>query len=255
MDLGKKEEKPKIRLHDSQPNFAHFVESLGLAAAGMALVVAPGSPAPKTVPPPPSVAQDLCRAIAKCVGWDVNPPVHSCAQCKGTGICVACKGEGGWVVQMEVMRTEKKKVVLDGLDKIQEQLVTVMIPEKQPCFDCGACRVSKTLELQATGSATHGNPFRSAYEVERTTHLGSTSSVTRNYVGDVLGDFRKDPWKGDGKCRACKGTGRMPEQTSPARKPRINWGQANWSSTPTPIIDPRAMIKPDGTTPQKLLAA
>ena len=164
------------------------------------------------------MTQGLCIAAAKCIGWDTYPAVPVCRLCKGDGLCRECKGEGGWVVELEVMRTEKKKVVLDGLDKIQEQLVTVYIPENKPCPLCGA-HSTKLLELQATSSVVHGNVHHSTHEVERTTHLGSSSSVHRNYVGEVVEDLRHESWKGSGKCGRCKGSGKEPETTSsPLRK-------------------------------------
>ena len=108
------------------------------------------------------------------------------------------------------MRTEKKKVVLDGLDKIQEDLVTVYIPEKQPCSMCGS-KTTKTLDLQA--SVAFGNTQRYTHEVEVTTHLGSSSGVHRDFLGNVQSSdsaHRTDGWKGSGKCKKCAGTGKEP---------------------------------------------
>lgn len=155
--------------------------------------------------------------VAKCLGIPLVIGAPVCMVCNGTGVCHECKGEGGWVVELEVMRTEKKKVVLDGLDKIQEQLVTVYIPENKTCPLCGS-HSTKTLELQATSSATYGNVPRYPHEVEKTTHLGMESGVHRDYMGNVVEDVRREVWKGHGKCRPCHGTGKAPV-TSPSRSP------------------------------------
>ena len=106
-------------------------------------------------------------------------------------------------MELEVMRTEKKKVMVDGLERIQEDVITVFIPENRPCSLCGS-NTTKTLAVQHFA----GNVARSTHEVERSTHLGSSSSVIRDYMGNVTQDLRKEDWRGSGKCRTCHGTGK-----------------------------------------------
>lgn len=155
-------------------------------------------------------------ACAKCLGGSASGgggPV--CGLCKGTGICNECKGEGGWVVELEVMRTEKKKVVIEGLNKIQEQLVTVYLPDNKPCPKCGV-DTTKRLELQATSSVVHGNVYHKKRDVPVSSHLGA-SQVQYDYLNRVERDVNhKDNWKGSGKCIKCHGLGVAPP--SPTRK-------------------------------------
>ena len=145
----------------------------------------------------------------KCLNLQpAGPSQPPCRLCKGSGICHHCNGVGGWTVELEVMRTEKRKAMIDGLERVQEVLVTVMIPENKPCPACGS-HTTPTLELSATSSATYGNAPRYRHVVEASTHLGS-SPVQRDYLGNVTEDLRKEPWKGSGKCRHCHGTGLEP---------------------------------------------
>lgn len=72
------------------------------------------------------MCDQVLASVAKCMG---GPQQEPCVVCKGDGLCHECKGEGGWVVEIAVMKTEKKKVVVD-----------VTMHELEPQFSCGAFR-------------------------------------------------------------------------------------------------------------------
>ena len=67
--------------------------------------------------------------------------------------------------------------------------------------------------LLIQASVAFGNTQRYTHEVEVTTHLGSSSGVHRDFLGNVQSSdsaHRTDGWKGSGKCKKCAGTGKEP---------------------------------------------
>ena len=81
----------------------------------------------------------------------------------------------------------------DGEDKMMPEVLNVNVPQKAPCEACGGLPIM----ISISASNRSASPF----------HSGMQS--TRKDPGD------KDSWKGDGKCRECKGTGYVRKGQSP----------------------------------------
>jgi hypothetical protein len=134
-------------------------------------------------------------ALSSCLddGYDEVP----CTMCDATGICSACKGTGGEVKEVQALRTEMKKVKgPDGEDKMMPEVLTVNVPQKTPCEACGGLPI----QINVAASTRSSSPF----------HSGIQS--TRKDPKD------KDSWKGDGKCKFCKGRGQARKGQSPTRR-------------------------------------
>lgn len=120
-----------------------------------------------------------------------------CTWCDGTGVCPSCKGTGGEIKDVAALRTEMKKVKgPDGEDKMMPETITVNVPQKMPCEACGGLPI----QLGVSMTTRSASPFHSGIQ--------STRKDPRN----------KDSWKGDGKCRYCKGVGMVKKAFSPTRR-------------------------------------
>ena len=120
-----------------------------------------------------------------------------CTWCDGTGVCPSCKGTGGEIKDVAALRTEMKKVKgPDGEDKMMPETITVNVPQKMPCEACGGLPI----QLGVSMTTRSASPFHSGIQ--------STRKDPRN----------KDSWKGDGKCKYCKGVGMVKKAFSPTRR-------------------------------------
>lgn len=99
-----------------------------------------------------------------------------------------------------------------GLDKMQDVLSEVMRTENRPCKLCGSR--TQSLALASNTALANGNKRKySVQPIEQSSHLGSATGVTRDFLGNEVGNLtkqRRDAWKGDGKCKHCHGSGKEP---------------------------------------------
>ena len=90
----------------------------------------------------------------------------------------------------------KKVKDAEGYDKLVPEVINVNVPQKISCTTCGGLPVA----LQVSASNKSASPF----------HAGNQS--TRD------GRPAKEAWKGDGKCKWCKGSGYVKKGMSPAKR-------------------------------------
>ena len=116
-----------------------------------------------------------------------------CDNCGGTGICPTCKGEGGWVGEKAVTRTEWAK---NAEERLVQTVVSVNMPDNKPCPACS----NRVLMIQVASTFRGTGPFSDM----NPDHRSPTKSKT--------------DWRGTGKCAKCKGTGKITMYSSPTAK-------------------------------------
>lgn len=144
----------------------------------------------------------LSDAVDRCRG------VENCGVCAGTGNCCECGGSGHvTIAERENTRTITQKG-RDGFALAISKIEIEMLPEEQRvCVRCGGWGNDKG-EFKGANSVRRRNSPRNFYEPHNDPLTPpKSSSPTRERPGD-------------GKCRRCKGAGKVPREPQPASPSR-----------------------------------
>ena len=137
------------------------------------------------------------QALSNCLA-DESAEIE-CPACAGSGICPECHGEGGWIKDVTVVRTEMKKIKdAEGYDKLVPEVLNVVVKEKKPCTACGGIEPM----INVSASTRSASPF----------HSGIQSALR----GPALAG--RETWKGSGVCKMCQGAGAVKKFASPTRR-------------------------------------
>jgi hypothetical protein len=136
---------------------------------------------------------NVTSSLERCL---TGQSVEGCPHCSGTGVCSACKGQGGAVKELQVTRTEWAK---NAEERLVQQVTSVLMPENVPCAKC----TKETMFLQLNAMNRSASPYAAGSQ-------NTSTSLTRTPKKD-----KTDDWKGSGKCSYCKGSGSLVKFSSP----------------------------------------
>lgn len=121
--------------------------------------------------------------VAACLAC-IGPKEEPCEYCKYTGVCPPCKGTG-FIEERDrqILKTEMRKTIQGNM---VPETITKLAKEQIPCMECGG------RSNQFRGNMSGASPY------DHGVHSPTKSNL------------------GTGKCKFCKGTGKIVRQPSPA---------------------------------------
>lgn len=139
------------------------------------------------------------------------PPAPPCAECDGTGKCKECKSEGGWFVEKNVLRNEKRKTPQGNY---VSETITVKYGSAFPT----------TLTSNPAAALRQLPPPGHRYN--EWTNCPQCGGIKPAFRGIMSGSSPFDlnmnngsppirGTKGTGNCKHCKGTGSTPPPSPP----------------------------------------
>ena len=132
------------------------------------------------------------NALQACLG----PQWETCSACNGTGVCQTCNGKG-WTEERDrqILKTEMRKTIQGNMIP---ETITKLSKEKIACTDCGG------RDANFRGNMSGASPY------DHGVHSPTKSNL------------------GTGKCRFCKGTGKVLKgQPSPQVRRQLFYGTLN----------------------------